>query len=370
MTTLPRVLVTGATGKTGGATVSALTSLHSDVVQTRVLVRKDDHRAQALRDSGAEVITGDMSDLRDMRRAMRGVQRAYFVAPINARSLDFGVNFAIAAAEANVEHVVAMSQWLASPGHPSNLTRRAWLIDQLVTWIPGADHTVINVGFFADNFMLALGLTAQFGTLRLPLGKGATAPISNEDIGRVVAGVLSDPVPYAGRTLRPTGPEVLTPQDIARVFGEVLGRKIEYRNAPERMALKSLRASGRTSFEMAQIVHYLREYRLGTFESGGVTDVVQEVTGRPAEDFATIARRYADSEPLVKRSFGNKIRALGRVVKVVLTPPLDLDRWAREVGLPTISGEYCADTPEWNRTHDVPNAFGVAETARHLSDLA
>jgi uncharacterized protein YbjT (DUF2867 family) len=371
MTTLPRILVTGASGKTGGATVRALTQHHYHLVQTRALVRKDDARAQALRDAGAEVVIGDMSDIRDLRRAMSGVQRAYFVAPIANASLDYGVNFAVAAAEQHLEHVVVLGQWLSSPSHPSVLTRRTWLLDQLLSWIPGVDHTVINVGFFADNFMSGLGMAAQLGVLALPIGSGATAPVSNEDIGRVIAGVLANPAPYAGRTLRPTGPEVLSPEDIARVCGAVLGRQVRYTEASERMFLKSLKALNvADAFLQAQAVHYFREYRRGAFAAGETTDVVQEVTGRPAEDLETIARRYAAADPSTRRSLLNRLRAIGTMAKIMLTRPIDLKRWERDHGIPAITGEDCADSAEWKRTHAAPNAFGVGNEPTPSTDDA
>lgn len=360
MTTLPRVLITGAAGKSGRATVLTLTKQYSDVVQTRALVRRDDERAQALRAAGAEVVVGDMSDIRDVRRAMRGVQRAHLIAANTNSYLDHAVNFAVAAAAERVEHVVAIGQWLASESHPSLMTRRTWLVDQLLGWIPDVDHTVVNVGFFADNIMSGLGVAAQLGVLSLPLGSGATAPISNEDIGRVAAGVLSNPAPYAGRVLRPTGPEVLSPDDIAAVVGEVLGREVRYQEASERMMLKSIRAQGmRAPFEQAQVVHYLREYRRGAFAAGGTTNVVEEVTGRPAEDLKTIVSRYAASDPVTRRSFPNRLRAAGQVAKIMLTRPLDVKRWERENELPIVDGEDCVDAPEWQRTHAVPNAFGA-----------
>ncbi len=359
MTTLPRVLVTGASGKTGMATVFALREYHSDTVQVRALVRREDHRAQALREAGAEVVFGDMSDLRDVRRAMTDVQRAHFLAAVTNNSLDHAMNFAVAAHEQKLEHVVALGQWLSSDRHPSVLTRRTWLIDQLLAWIPGVEHTVINVGFFADNFMSMLGTAAQMGMLPLPLGKGATAPVSNEDIGRVVAGVLANPTPYVGRMLRPTGPEILAPEAMATVFGEVLGREVVYSDGSEKMLLKSFAALGRSRFELAQIVHYMREFRRGAFLSGGTTDVVQEVTGRPAEDFATITRRYVASDPMAQRSFPNLLRAMAQMAKILLTPAPDMDGWLREAGVPVIDGEDCVDHEEWNRTHAVPNAFGV-----------
>ncbi len=210
MTTLPRVLVTGATGKTGRATVLALTQQYSDIVQTRALVRTDDHRARELHDAGAEVVLGDMSDIRDLQRAMSGVQRAHLIVAVTNSSLDHALNFAVAAEAERLEHVVAIGQWLSSASHPSLMTRRTWLVDQVLRWIPEVDHTVINVGFFADNIMSVLGMAAQLG-------------------------VLSNPAPYAGRTLRPTGPEVLPPEDIAAVFGEVLGRSLSSRVPPRRV---------------------------------------------------------------------------------------------------------------------------------------
>jgi len=203
--------------------------------------------------------------------------------------------------------------------------------------------------------------------LTMPLGSGETAVISNEDIGRVAAGVLSNPAPYAGRTLRPTGPTLQTPEEIAGVFGAVVGREVKSMDASELMARKSMRAMGSSSFELSQVMHYLREYRRGSFASGGTTDVVLEVTGQPAESLETIARRYAAADPMVKRSLPNMLRAMAQFAKILLTRPLDTKTWMREQGLPIIEGEDCADAADWNRTHTGPNAFGVARRPAPLA---
>lgn len=363
MSASPRILVTGAAGKTGAAVVRAL--LENGNVQVRALVRVDDDRARRLRDAGAETVVGNMDDFRDMQRAMSGVQRAYFVAPVTANSLDHAMNFAIAANEARLEHVVALGQWLSSPNHPSVGTRRTWLTDQLFAWIPDVEHTIINVGWFADNYMLLLGIAAQLGVFPLPFSEGKNAPISNEDIGRVVAGVLVNPAPYAGRTLRPTGPELLSPQQVADAFGEVLGRKVRHVDISDRMFGKASRALGLlTPFTHAQMVHYVRDYRRGSFALGGPTDVVEQVTGRPAEDFISIVSRYAASDPTARRSIRNTLRALAQMVRIVVTPPINLKRWEKEQGMPHIRGaEGSIDADDWRLTHGTPNAFGVSHGA-------
>jgi len=359
MKTLPRILVTGASGKTGRATAMAL--LARTDVQTRVLVRRDDSRARALRDAGAEVVIGDMGDPRDMHRALVDVQRAYFLAPVNNNSLDFALNFAIAAESAGLEHVVALSQWLASPNHPSVMTRRTWQIDRLLAWIPGVKHTLINVGWFADNYMPMLSMAAQLGVFPLASGAETSPPISNEDIGRVVAGVLANPAPYVGRTLRPTGPASLSAQQIADAFATVLGRPVRHVNASPQMLGKTLSVLMPDRFMQAQVLSYMRDYREGAFALGGPTDVVMEVTGQPAEEFTAIVRRYAAADPTARRSVANTLRTLAIGVRIALTPALDVERWHKENGVHFLANaETCMDAQDWRKSHAAPYAFAVA----------
>jgi uncharacterized protein YbjT (DUF2867 family) len=72
------ILVTGAAGRVGGVgrmVVELLSKLGRPV---RAMVRKEDERAQALRDMGAEVVVGDLLDLDSMHRAIAGCETIYF----------------------------------------------------------------------------------------------------------------------------------------------------------------------------------------------------------------------------------------------------------------------------------------------------
>jgi uncharacterized protein YbjT (DUF2867 family) len=75
----PKILVTAANGKTGFATVAQLLEKGYPV---RALVRSNDARSERLRKMGAEIFYGDMLDLIDIRKALFGVQRAYFCTPL------------------------------------------------------------------------------------------------------------------------------------------------------------------------------------------------------------------------------------------------------------------------------------------------
>jgi uncharacterized protein YbjT (DUF2867 family) len=260
--------------------------------------------------------------------------------------------FAVAAQEARLESVVALSQWLASPRHPAMATRGLWLMERTLPWIPGVGVTIVNPGFFADNYMRLLEPIAQLGVLPMPLGEGRNAPPSNEDIARVVVGALADPSRHAGRTYRPTGPRLLSPTEIADAFGAILARRVRYVDLPERMFRKALQALGVSPFEQTQLRYYLEDYRRNAFAVGAPTGVVEVVGGRTPEDFASIARRYLSASPEARRSVGGKAKAAWGLLRILLTPPLDLDRVERVQGHPRVqASEFADESRAWLEKH-------------------
>src|SRR5258707_13134570 len=137
----PRILVTGATGKTGRLGVAELLKAGYPV---RAMVHREDSRSERLKALGAEVAVADMSDVERVADALRDVQRAYYCPPFDPYMIQGAVAFAVAAKEARLEHIVGMTQWLASPSHPSLMTRQHWLVDRLFSAIPGVAHTIIK----------------------------------------------------------------------------------------------------------------------------------------------------------------------------------------------------------------------------------
>ncbi len=165
----PRILVLTAAGKTG---LPIATQLLDEGFPVTAFVRREDTRSERLRALGASIVVGSLTDIHDLRRAMTGVQRAYFCTPLEPGALRAAAVFAMVAAEHTLESVVAMSQWLASPHHRLLHTRETWLGDQLLARLPGTAVTTLNPGFFADNDMAGLPFAAQFGLLMLPYGAG------------------------------------------------------------------------------------------------------------------------------------------------------------------------------------------------------
>ena len=156
----PRIIVTGATGKTGSVVITELLKAGYPV---RAMVRREDGRSARLKAQGAEIAVADMSDVERVADALKDVQRAYYCPPYDPYMIQGAVAFAVAAKEARLEHIVGVSQWLASPSHPSLMTRHHWLVDRLFSMTPGVAHTIVNPGFFADAYMVTIGLSANLG---------------------------------------------------------------------------------------------------------------------------------------------------------------------------------------------------------------
>lgn len=345
----PKILVTGATGKTGTPTALKLLQLGFPV---RALVHRSDVRSERLRSAGAEIVVGSLENLRDLETAMRGVARAYFCPPLEPGTVRRAALFAVAAREAKLEAVVHLSQWLADPIHPAAHAREKWLSNQLMDWLPGIATVRVQPGWFADNYFAVLGQVAQFGILALPLGNGQNAPPSNEDIAAVTAACLADPDRHAGKAYRPTSPKLLAPADIAAAMGQALDRRVRYQNVPMRMFLKATMSLGLPRYVVTQLFWFLQDYQRNAFGIGAPTQAVEQLTGWPPEDFLAIAKRYSAQAPSARRGIAGALREAGRTIAALTAKPLDIASAERQLGLQQINGfRLAADSEEWLASH-------------------
>lgn len=218
------VLVTAATGDTGRPTVERLIEKGFRV---RALVRKDDERAQRLRDLGAEVVLGDMKSLRDIRLALDGVQRAYWCWPLEEGLVEAAVIFAQVAKEQDLELVVNMSHIQARPAARSKASQNHWLSEQLLDW-SGVPTVHLRFPFFAE-WLLYIAPQIRYGRYVMPYNKDSRfAPIAASDIARVVANIIEKPGAYAGQTLTIHGPVEYSHEELAAEVSRVLGKNMPY----------------------------------------------------------------------------------------------------------------------------------------------
>jgi len=363
----PRILVTGATGKTGAVVVAELMKAGYPV---RAMVHREDDRSARLQAQGAEIAVADMSDVERVADALKDVQRAYYCPPFEPYMIQGAVAFAIAAQEARLEHIVGLTQWLSSPSHPALMTRQHWLVDRLFSMIPRVTQTIVNPGFFADAYFATMGAALHLGVFPWIYGDSRNAPPSNEDIARVAVAALKDPARHSGKHYRPTGPALLGARDMAHAIGRAVGRSIRVLPTPVWLFMKAARLAGFPIDVFSGVRYYIEDHRRGAFELGAPTTDVLEVTGRPAEDFETIARRYA-ALPHNRRTLVNRVRELAQFVVAPLSPGFNLDRYERELRRPFPSQpQFAPESQIWRREHTVADATRPAPLGGDIALVA
>jgi len=102
---------------------------------------------------------------------------------------------------------------------------------------------------------------------------------------------------------------------------------------------------------MSGVRYYIDDHKRGAFELGAPTTDVLEVTGRPAEDFETIARRYA-ALPGNRPSFANRLRELAQFIVAPISPGFNFDRYDRELRGPfPAEPQLAPESRIWRREH-------------------
>jgi NAD(P)H dehydrogenase (quinone) len=271
-----RVLITAATGVTGGNAVTTLLDLG---VAVRALVHRLDIRSEQLRAQGVEIVEGDISDFAVLDKALDGITGTYFCYPIKIPGIvESTAFFAQAALDHGVSTIVNMSQISARRNSKSVAARNHWISERLLDR-SGISVTHLRPTFFAEWLIYFAESIRKDSVLPLPFGDARYAPIAAEDQGRVIAAVLNAPLEHAGKTYPLYGPVEMSEYEVADLLTEILGRKIIY-SALEIKDFMPIweKTVGSESFNQQHIASVAQDCREGLFS--GTNDLVEKITGR------------------------------------------------------------------------------------------
>lgn len=252
------VLVTGATGKQGGATARALLAAGFPV---RALVRDPStDRAKAVEVLGAELVTGDLHDRSSVIRAAEGARAVFSVQmpDMTGDEVDFdgevtqGVNLVEAAKAAGVPQFVHTSvsgagQHTRVPGWSEG--RWAWMepalgaksaIQERIRAAGFSHWTVLKPVFFMENFLPSAaylfprGIDGGLVTLlrpdtRLPL-------VAVDDIGSAAAAAIATPQQFHRVELE-LASDYLSMTEIAQILSRTLARQLSAPDMTEEEAI-------------------------------------------------------------------------------------------------------------------------------------
>jgi uncharacterized protein YbjT (DUF2867 family) len=291
------ILVTGAAGRVGGVGRSVTELLLKQRKAVRAMVRREDERAQALRDMGVEVVTGDLLDLDSMHRVIAGYETMYFGMSVSDTYLAATVNVAAVARHHGVKAFINMSQMTLSQMSitettPSPQHKLHWLAEQALNW-SGLPVVHVRPTVFLEGLFLIFTSESvrNSNQIRLPFGDGKTSPVATQDVARVVAALLVNPHPHIGKIYHLTGPQSENMHFYAEEYSKALGRTITYQDIPVEPWRDALLAGGLP----AHLVHHLATmadlHRAGRYDR--MSDDVLALTGQAPQCVQEFVRKNA-----------------------------------------------------------------------------
>jgi uncharacterized protein YbjT (DUF2867 family) len=228
------VLITGATGRQGGAVVRCMLSKGWKL---RALTRHcDSYAAQKLADRGVELVQGDLEDPTALERAARGVYGIFSVQDFWAvgarREVQQGKNLAEAARKAGVEHFVYSSVGGAERSSGIDHWESKWEIEKHIRKL-GLPATMLRPAAFMENYYIdQVEIGILKGRLMDPIrGNKPYQTIATADIGAFAALAFERPKEFIGLELEIAGSEFTNPET-AETFSRVLGRPVGFQHLP------------------------------------------------------------------------------------------------------------------------------------------
>lgn len=285
----PLYLITGAGGGTGGVSRLVVEQLRGRGERVRALVHRDDERAIPLRELGAEVVVGDLTDPQNVVDAITGVDRMFFSMSVSPDYLQATAVVCAAALESGrLEVIVNMSQMTVSQmtltsSEESRQHRLHWLAERVMNW-SGVPVVHVRPTVFLDNPLftwLAVPSLRERNVLQLPFGTGRTSPIAASDVAHVVSTVLLCPANRIGDVYELTGPASLDINGLAAQYARALHRPITGVDTPyDTWVEEVLKPLGLPAHVQQHIATMARLHRAGRYDRA--TDDVEKITGQPA----------------------------------------------------------------------------------------
>ncbi|KAF2782216.1 NAD(P)H-binding protein [Streptomyces coelicoflavus] len=241
------IVITAPTGNIGRRLLPLLLdSAPARGEELRVIVRDPARLAAPVRER-VEVVTGSHGDPAVVDRAFDGADAVFWlVPPDSSRAPDDGYRgFTRPAAKALAAHRVGHVVGVSALGRGTPVAARAGLVtaslavDDLIAETGVAYRALANPSFF-ENLLEEAGSIRERGCFTDVVDAERKAPlVAVADIAAVAAGLLLDRSWTGTGSVPVLGPRDLSPNDLARIMTEQLGRPVRY----ERQTFGDLRAA-------------------------------------------------------------------------------------------------------------------------------
>lgn len=277
------VLVTGASGTVGRHVGPALADRDVDAL---LGVRDPETVSTDLADAG-EPIAFDFTKPETWGRALEDVDGVFLMRPPTVDSSAVGA-FVDAAERVGVRRLAYLSV-LGAHKNPLVPHHR---IEKRIS-ATALEYTLLRASFFMQNLPeVHRADIVKHDEIFVPAGDGKTSFVDARDVAAVGAVVLSQPG-HANRAYDLTGAEALDYHEVARIFTDVLDRRITYPEPSLVAFVRRMRQRGEPVPFLAIMCVIYTTARFGL--AARVSDDCQRLLGRAPRSMRTFVDDYAEA---------------------------------------------------------------------------
>ncbi|MCC6724231.1 MAG: SDR family oxidoreductase [Saprospiraceae bacterium] len=264
------ILVTGATGALGAATIDFL--LEKTPASNIAALVRDEAKAAPLKEKGIEIRIGNYDDVPSMVKAFQGVDKLLFVSgsEIENRSEQHR-NVVDAAKQANVGHVVYTSFVRRNETETSPITfvAKSHLDAEAALKASGLSYTLLKNGLYMDMLPYFLGQQViETGVVFQPAGDGQAAFVLRNDLAEAAANVLTTEG-HEGKSYDLPGAVPITYSEVAATLSKIAGKEIAYISPTQEVYRAEMTKAGVPEMYIGMFGAFAEAIRQGEFEDAG-----------------------------------------------------------------------------------------------------
>ncbi len=230
------IVITTPTGQIGRQVLDRVL----DSGEAARVIARDPSRLSARVRARAEVVQGSHGDAGAITKALAGADRMFWLVPPpgfrHAGSSErYYLDFTRPACQAIASQRVRVAG-ISTLGHgyqgKAGLLSAALAMDKLIEGT-GAAYRALALPFFMENLLRQAQAIKEQGTFSMANAADRPLPaVATRDVATAAAALLLD-TSWSGQASVPVaGPDNLTPDDMAGVISDTLGRAIRYRQVP------------------------------------------------------------------------------------------------------------------------------------------
>ena len=287
-TSLPKVLITGATGQVGSRTLELL--VKKPAVEVVAAVRTPE-KAATFTARNIAAVTLDLNDESTHLPALEGVDRLFVVTGYTVDMLRQSKALLDNAKKAGVRHVVHLG---ACGRNDTTVAHWAWhqFVERYIEW-SGFSYTHLRPETFMQNVLSYGGEKAiKHGVIHAFVEDARLSWVDVDDVAQVAALALADPDRHGGQTYR-LGYDAATFGELAGMLTAIVGQPFRYEPLPPEVFLETMRDAGAEMAYMSCVYDHYKRYAAGTIPGADDTfDNFPALTGKQPTRWADFIQRH------------------------------------------------------------------------------